>query len=162
MKNAPRYTRSNRPEPSFFGHLFYWTWECAPKHGLPDRSWMVVTVAQFACFLFPIALCIPFLSDDTVRTLYEADDNLKFLPIAAVFLLMVWRNLYVYNTKKYQQIIEYYIQVSPAERLRRKRQYLLFMAITVIVIVVEVWLFDACHDRCLSYRYRPLIEIRGE
>lgn len=162
MKTAPRYTRNNLPEPSFFGHVFYWTWECTPKHGLPDRSWIVVTIAQFAYFLLPIALCTPFFSDDTVRMLCEADDNLKYIPIAAVFLIMVWRNLYVYNKRKYQQIKEYYMQVSPAERIRQKRHSLLFMAITVVVIVMEVWLFNLYYERCISYQYRPLIEIRGE
>lgn len=161
MKTVPRYTRNNLPEPSFFGHVFYWMWECTP-HGLPDRSWMVVTIIQFAYFLLPIALCMPFLSDDIVRALCEADDNLKYLPIGAVFIIMVWRNAYIYSERKYQQIKEYYRQVSPAERIRRKRHYLLFMAITVIVIVVEVWLFNVYYDRCLSYKYKPLIEIRGE
>lgn len=161
MKTAPRYTRSNRPKPSFFGRVFYWTWECTPKHGLPDRSWIVVTVAQFAYFLLPIALCIPFLSNDTIRVLCEANDNLKYIPIATVFLIMVWRHSCIYNKREYQQIKEYYMQVSPAERIRRKRQYLLFMAITVIVIVMEVWLFNLYFDRCLSYKYKPLIEMRG-
>ena len=161
MKNAPRYTRNNLPEPSFFGQVFYWTWEYTPKHGLPDRSWIVVAIAQFAYFLLPIALCTLLFSDNTVRMLCEADDNLKYLPIAIVLVVLVWRNQYIYSEKKYQQIKEYYRQVSPAERIRRKRHYLLFMAITVIVIVVEVWLFNIYSDRCFSYKYKPLIEIRG-
>lgn len=161
MKTIPRYTHGNRPEPSFFGHVFYWIWECTPKHGLPDRSFIIIAIAQFAYFLLPIALCISFLSNDTVHVLREADDNLKYFPIATVYLIMVWRNSYIYNKRKYQQIKEYYMQVSPAERIRRKRQYLLFMAITVVVIVMEVWLFNVYYDRCFSYKYKPLIEIRG-
>lgn len=147
MKTAPRYIRNKRPEPSFFGHVFYWTWRCTPKHGLPDRSWILVAIVQFAYFLFPFALCTPFFSDDTVRMLYEADDNLKYLPIATVWVIMIWRNLYIYNERKYQEVKEYYMQISPAERIRRKRQYLLFIAITVIMIVIEVWLFYVYSDR---------------
>lgn len=152
MKTAPRHTRSSRPEPSFFGHVFYWTWACIPKHGLPDRSWIVVTIAQFAYFLLPIALCIPFLSDDAVRVLTEANDNLKYLPPATLFLLLGRRNSCIYHKSKYQAIKEYYRQVGPAERIRHKRLCLLFLAITVIVISMEVWLFTRYYDRCISYK----------
>lgn len=162
MKNIPHTLRSNHSKPSYFGHIFYWLWECTPRHGFPDRSWMIITVAQFAYFLLPIALCTLLFSDDTVRVLCEANDNLKYLPIATVFVIMVWRNLCIYNKRKYQQIKEYYMQVSPVERIRRKRHYLLFVTITVIVIVMEVWLFNLYYERCISYRYKPLIEIRGE
>lgn len=162
MKTSPLNTRSNHPKPSYFGHIFYWAWECTPKRGFPDRSWMIITVAQFAYFLLPIALCTLLFSDDTVRVLCEANDNLKYIPIATVFLIMVWRNSCIYNKRKYQQIKEYYMQVGPAERIRHKRHYLLFVAITLIVIVMEVWLFNLYYERCISYKYKPLIEIRGE
>lgn len=162
MKAAPRNTRSNRPEPSFFEHVFYWMWEFSPKNGLPDRNWMVVALAQSAYLLFPIALCMQFFSDDTVRALYEADGNLTILPIMGALAIIVWRNMLFYDKKKYQEIKEYYMQVSPAARIRRKRQCLLFLAITVIVILVEAWLFNLYYDRCLSYKYRPFIEIRRE
>lgn len=142
MKTSSCNPSGNYSKPSFFEHIFYWMWELTPKKGLPDRSWLVITLAKFTYFLFPIALCIPFLSDDTLRALCEADDNLKYLPIAAVFLIMIWRNSCIYNKRKYLEIKEYYLQVSVAERIRRKRRCLLFLAMTVIVIAIEVWLFN--------------------
>lgn len=154
MKNIPSPPRNNHPKPSFFGHIFYWMWEFTPKKGLPDRSWLVVALVQYAYLLFPIALCIQFFSDDTVRMLYEADGSLTILPIMAVFVIMVWRNILIYNKRKYQDINEYYMQVSPAERIRSKRLCLLFIAITVIVIIIEVWLFNLYYDRCLMYKYK--------
>lgn len=152
MKTAPHDTRSNHPIPSFFGHVFYWIWEFTPKKGLPDRSWLVVTLVQYAVFLFPITLCIPFFSDDTVRVLYEADDNLKYLPIAVVFLIMLWRNSCIYNERKYQEIKEYYLLVSAAERISRKRRCLLFLVMAVVMIAIEMWLFNLYYERCLLFR----------
>lgn len=156
MKAAPHYIHSNHPAPSFFGHVFYWMWEFTPKNGLPDRSWLVVSLAQYAYFLFPVALCMQFLSDDIVRVLYEADGNLTILPLVAVFGILVWRNLYIYNERKYHKIREYYLQVNPAERIRHKRRCLLFMVLTVIVILIEVWLFHVFYNRCLLYPSRLL------
>lgn len=124
MKTEARYIRSNRPKPSFFGRVFYWMWEFTPKKGLPDRSWMVVTLVQYVYLLFPIALCLQFLSDDTVRMLYETDGSLTIFPIMAVFAIMVWRNLLIYNKSKYLCFsVSHFFIVTLYARINKLKRY---------------------------------------
>lgn len=108
MKKASPHKRTSRPKlPGFFDHLFYWTWRSC-RHGFPDRSFAVISVVQFACLLFPVAIALQFLGTPAVRFLYETDDRLTLFPLILPFPVLLWRNMRIYTEERYRMMHDYY------------------------------------------------------
>ena len=90
MKKASPHKRTGRPKlPGFFDHFFYWMWRSC-RHGFPDRSFVVISVVQFACLLFPVAVVLQFLDSPSVRFLYETDNRLTLFPLILPFPILLW------------------------------------------------------------------------
>ncbi len=108
MKKASPHKRTSRPKlPGFFDHLFYWTWRSC-RHGFPDRSFAVISVVQFACLLFPVAIALQFLGTPAVRFLYETDDRLTLFPLILPFPVLLWRNMRIYTEERYRMMHDLY------------------------------------------------------
>ena len=106
MKTTAPHKRDNQPKPpGFFDHIFYWLWHCTPSGGMPDRSFAVISVIQFACLLFPIAVVLQFLDTPAVRFLYETDNRFTLFPLILLFPVLFWRNMRIYTEERYLSLI---------------------------------------------------------
>lgn len=108
MKKASPHKRTGRPKlPGFFDHFFYWMWRSC-RHGFPDRSFVVISVVQFACLLFPVAVVLQFLDSPSVRFLYETDNRLTLFPLILPFPILLWRNMRIYTEERYRMMHDFY------------------------------------------------------
>ena len=104
MKKASPHKRTGLPKlPGFFDHFFYWMWRSC-WHGFPDRSFVVISVVQFACLLFPVAVVLQFLDTPAVRFLYETDNRLTLFPLILPFPVLLWRNMRIYTEERYRMM----------------------------------------------------------
>lgn len=144
MKKASPHKRTGRPKlPGFFDHFFYWTWRSC-RHGFPDRSFAVISVVQFACLLFLVAIALQFLDTPAVRFLYETDDRLTLFPLILLFPVLLWRNMRIYTRERYRIMHDFYgtFHVSVRQRYRLR-----FLICTVLAVLAT----------CLKYGCSPFI-----
>ena len=150
MKKASPHKRTSRPKlPGFFDHLFYWTWRSC-RHGFPDRSFAVISVGQFACLLFPVAIALQFLGTPAVRFLYETDDRLTLFPLILPFPVLLWRNMRIYTEERYRMMHDYYGAFHVSVRQRYRLRFLVCMVLAVLAILLEIRLVTLYHDRCTA------------
>ena len=150
MKKASPHKRTSRPKlPGFFDHLFYWTWRSC-RHGFPDRSFAVISVVQFACLLFPVAIALQFLGTPAVRFLYETDDRLTLFPLILPFPVLLWRNMRIYTEERYRMMHDYYGAFHVSVRQRYRLRFLVCTVLAVLAILLEIRLFTLYHDRCTA------------
>ena len=141
MKKASPHKRTSRLKlPGFFDHLFYWTWRSC-RHGFPDRSFAVISVVQFACLLFPVAIALQFLGTPAVRFLYETDDRLTLFPLILPFPVLLWRNMRIYTEERYRMMHDYYGAFHVSVRQRYRLRFLVCTVLAVLAILLEIWLF---------------------
>lgn len=151
MKKASPHKRTSRSKlPGFFDHLFYWLWYYTPSGGMPDRSFAVISVVQFACLLFPVAVVLQFLDTPAVRFLYEIDDRLTLFPLILPFPVLVWRNMRIYTEERYRMMHDFYGAFHVSVRQRYRLRFLVCMVLAVLAILLEIWLFTLYHDRCTA------------
>ena len=150
MKKASPHKRTSRPKlPGFFDHFFYWTWYSC-RHGFPDRSFAVISVVQFACLLFPVAIALQFLDTPAVRFLYETDDRLTLFPLILPFPVLLWRNMRIYTEERYRMMHDYYGAFHVSVRQRYRLRFLVCTVLAVLAILLEIRLFTLYHDRCTA------------
>ena len=150
MKKASPHKRTSRLKlPGFFDHLFYWTWRSC-RHGFPDRSFAVISVVQFACLLFPVAIALQFLDTPAVRFLYETDNRLTLFPLILPFPVLLWRNMRIYTEERYRMMHDYYGAFHVSVRQRYRLRFLVCMVLAVLAILLEIRLFTLYHDRCTA------------
>lgn len=150
MKKASPHKRTGRPKlPGFFDHFFYWTWRSC-RHGFPDRSFAVISVVQFACLLFPVAVVLQFLDTPAVRFLYETDDRLTLFPLILTFPVLLWRNMRIYTGERYRMMHDFYGAFHVSVRQRYRLRFLVCTVLAVLAILLEIWLFTLYHDRCTA------------
>lgn len=150
MKKASPHKRTGRPKlPGFFDHFFYWTWRSC-RHGFPDRSFAVISVVQFACLLFPVAIALQFLDTPAVRFLYETDDRLTLFPLILPFPILFWRNMRIYTEERYRMMHDFYGAFHVSVRQRYRLRFLVCTVLAVLAILLEIWLFTLYHDRCTA------------
>lgn len=150
MKKASPHKRTGRPKlPGFFDHFFYWTWRSC-RHGFPDRSFAVISVVQFACLLFPVAIVLQFLDTPSVRFLYETDNRLTLFPLILPFPVLLWRNMRIYTEERYRMMHDFYGAFHVSVRQRYRLRFLVCTVLAVLAILLEIWLFTFYHDRCTA------------
>ena len=138
MKKASPHKRTSRPKlPGFFDHFFYWTWYSC-RHGFPDRSFAVISVVQFACLLFPVAIALQFLDTPAVRFLYETDDRLTLFPLILPFPVLLWRNMRIYTEERYRMMHDYYGAFHVSVRQRYRLRFLVCTVLAVLAILLEI------------------------
>ena len=141
MKKASPHKRTGRPKlPGFFDHFFYWTWRSC-RHGFPDRSFAVISVVQFACLLFPVAVVLQFLDTPAVRFLYETDNRLTLFPLILTFPVLLWRNMRIYTGERYRMMHDFYGAFHVSVRQRYRLRFLVCTVLAVLAILLEIWLF---------------------
>lgn len=141
MKKASPHKRTGRPKlPGFFDHFFYWTWRSC-RHGFPDRSFAVISVVQFACLLFPVAVVLQFLDTPAVRFLYETDNRLTLFPLILPFPVLLWRNMRIYTGERYRMMHDFYGAFHVSVRQRYRLRFLVCTVLAVLAILLEIWLF---------------------
>ena len=149
MKKASPHKRTGRPKlPGFFDHFFYWMWRSC-RHGFPDRSFVVISVVQFACLLFPVAVVLQFLDSPSVRFLYETDNRLTLFPLILPFPILLWRNMRIYTEERYRMMHDFYGAFHVSVRQRYRLRFLVCTVLAVLAILLEIWLFTLYHDRCI-------------
>lgn len=150
MKKASPHKRTGRPKlPRFFDHFFYWMWRSC-RHGFPDRSFVVISVVQFACLLFPVAVVLQFLDSPSVRFLYETDNRLTLFPLILPFPILLWRNMRIYTEERYRMMHDFYGAFHVSVRQRYRLRFLVCTVLAVLAILLEIWLFTLYHDRCTA------------
>lgn len=150
MKKASPHKRTSRPKlPGFFDHFFYWTWRSC-RHGFPDRSFAVISVVQFACLLFPVAIALQFLDTPAVRFLYETDNRLTLFPLILPFPVLLWRNMRIYTEERYRMMHDFYGAFHVSVRQRYRLRFLVCTVLAVLAILLEIRLFTLFHDRCTA------------
>ena len=150
MKKASPHKRTSRLKlPGFFDHLFYWTWRSC-RHGFPARSFAVISVVQFACLLFPVAIALQFLDTPAVRFLYETDNRLTLFPLILPFPVLLWRNMRIYTEERYRMMHDYYGAFHVSVRQRYRLRFLVCTVLAVLAILLEIRLFTLYHDRCTA------------
>lgn len=141
MKKISPHKRTGRPKlPGFFDHFFYWTWRSC-RHGFPDRSFAVISVIQFACLLFPVAVVLQFLDTPAVRFLYETDDRLTLFPLILPFPVLLWRNMRIYTEERYRMMHDFYGAFHVSVRQRYRLRFLVCTVLAVLAILLEIRLF---------------------
>lgn len=141
MKKASPHKKNSRPKlPGFFDHFFYWTWRSC-RHGFPDRSFAIISVVQFACLLFPVAVVLQFLDTPSVRFLYETDNRLTLFPLILPFPVLLWRNMRIYTGERYSMMHDFYGAFHVSVRQRYRLRFLVCTVLAVLAILLEIWLF---------------------
>lgn len=137
MKKASPHKRTGRPKlPGFFDHFFYWMWRSC-RHGFPDRSFVVISVVQFACLLFPVAVVLQFLDSPSVRFLYETDNRLTLFPLILPFPILLWRNMRIYTEERYRMMHDFYGAFHVSVRQRYRLRFLVCTVLAVLAILLE-------------------------
>ena len=111
---------------------------------------MVISVIQFACLLFPVAIALQFLDTPAVRFLYETDNRLTFFPLILPFPVLLWRNMRIYTEERYRMMHDYYGAFHVSVRQRYRLRFLVCMVLAVLAILLEIRLFTLYHDRCTA------------
>ncbi len=122
------------------------------RHGFPDRSFVVISVVQFACLLFPVAVVLQFLDSPSVRFLYETDNRLTLFPLILPFPILLWRNMRIYTEERYRMMHDFYGAFHVSVRQRYRLRFLVCTVLAVLAILLEIWLFTLYHDRCSDMR----------
>ena len=131
----------NNSKVSFFENIFYWTWYYTPKGGLPDRSFSVIVLSQYANFMFCVSLVLTVLNNDTIIVLYKMDQRLTILPLAVVFIALYLVNMKIYDKKKYHTLKSQYDYISKEQIKKNKRTFFIYIIISIITAIAAVKLF---------------------
>lgn len=152
MKTTAPHKRDNQPKaPGFFDHIFYWLWHYTPSGGMPDRSFVIISLIRLVFLFLPFAVAAQFISDDTLLHVYlltggHPEAYLTILPFA---IFVLW-DMCRYKEKKYLAVQAYYECSGGMERLRHRRRFRLCIAATILTVVLDVWLFTLYQDRCIA------------
>lgn len=152
MKTTAPHKRDNQPKaPGFLDHIFYWLWYYTPSGGMPDRSFVSISLIRLAFLFLPFAVAAQFISDDTLLHVYlltggHPEAYLTILPFA---FFVLW-DMYRYKEKKYLAVQAYYERSGGMERLRHRRRFRLCIVATILAVVLDVWLFTLYQDRCTA------------
>ena len=152
MKTTAPHKRDNQPKaPGFLDHLFYWLWYYTPSGGMPDRSFVSISLIRLVFLFLPFAVAAQFISDDTLLHVYLLTEGhpeayLTILPFA---FFVLW-DMYRYKEKTYLAVQAYYERSGGMERLRHRRRFRLGIAATILAVGLDVWLFTLYQDRCIA------------
>lgn len=125
-------------EVKFFDNIFYWLWHFTLK-GLPDRVFVVISVLQYAYFIFIIAIVLQFLNDEIIIWLYQRrESTIINLPIISVFLLLFCLNMKIYTKKEYMILKEKYLSMDMVRVRKYKKTFFIFMFMTVAIVIIEI------------------------
>ena len=140
MKTTAPHKRDNQPKaPGFLDHIFYWLWYYTPSGGMPDRSFVSISLIRLVFLFLPFAVAAQFISDDTLLHVYLLTEGhpeayLTILPFAFFVLWDMYR----------------FKEMIGMERLRHRRRFRLCIAATILAVVLDVWLFTLYQDRCIA------------
>ena len=147
MKTTAPHKRDNQPKaPGFLDHIYY-----TPSGGMPDRSFVSISLIRLVFLFLPFAVAAQFISDDTLLHVYLLTEGhpeayLTILPFA---FFVLW-DMYRYKEKTYLAVQAYYERSGGMERLRHRRRFRLCIAATILAVVLDVWLFTLYQDRCIA------------
>lgn len=152
MKTSTPHKRSNLPEnPKFFDHIFYWAWHYTPSGGMPHRSFIAVTFVRLAFWLLPFAVASQFVGDDIFLHVYTlAEGHPAGLLTVLSFACFFWWDICCYKEKKYLSVQDYYDRKGNMERLRHRRRFFIYMALTLLAAVLDLWLYSLCEERYIT------------
>jgi hypothetical protein len=125
---------------SFFDNIFYWLWHYTPERGLPDRSFGIISISQFACFMFCISLILNMLNDKMIVVLYEIDTKITIIPLVFVFIfiLLFFVNMKIYNEQKYLILKELYVQMNRKQKSKYKKTFFIYFIVIILVAVIAI------------------------
>lgn len=134
----------------FLDNIFYWIWHFTLK-GFPDRAFAAISVIQYAYFIFIIAIVLQLLNDESIIWLYSRrESTLINLPLASVFLFLVYLNMKIYNKKKYISLREKYLSMDKTQVQKHKNTFFIFISTTVLIIILEIKLLISYFEYAAS------------
>ena len=131
---------------SFFNNIFYWHWHTTPKSGIPERSWLIISVFQYFYFLFFVSLVLSTLNDDMRILLYETDKRITIGTIMIIYVIMLEIHVKMYNEKRYLRLKNIYAQISEIRRKEYKRTFIIYVIVSILVAIVTVKLLMMYFD----------------
>lgn len=145
---------------SFYDNIFYWLWnwgdrrnEQAMKEGknyrvaLPERSFSIIAIFQFACIMFFISLVMHTFSKEVIIYLYEIDKRFTIVPLGIIFLILLFINMNIYNEKKYRILKDKYAGMNKEQKMKSKKIFITYTLVNILIAILAVKLWYAYSDK---------------
>ena len=146
---------------SLFENTLYWTWNWgerrnrqAMKEGgkyrvaLPERSFINITIFQFAYFMFFVSLVLHTFSNETIIMLYEIGGRFTITPFGFIFAFMfLIHSECIYTEKKYNALKAKYAQMTDAQKQEAKKTNRIFCLVSILTATATVILWSLYADK---------------
>jgi len=120
----------------FYDNIFYWLWNASSGvNGLPDRTFAIITVCQFANIYLVVLLASRICNSYLFQVSREVIYGIGLL----LFVFLLLTNMVRYTETKFRMQKEQFNRLSAYEVRRRKmvfRVYLWIVLLSVIAIIL--------------------------
>jgi predicted histidine transporter YuiF (NhaC family) len=132
---------------SFFENIFYWIWTSAPKRGIPERAFGIISILQFTYLMFFIVLILHTLNEEMIVALYNIDTRITIVPLGFIYAILFWVHMKIYDEKRYLTLKEKYARMNETEKKKTKKTFKNHMLVSILVGILTVWLWSDYADK---------------